>query len=474
MGTYRTTPEQTSGFPKGIPYILGNELAERFSFYGMKSILTIYMTHHLVNSMGEPEYLNEERAKEIYHNFTAAAYFFPLLGGLLADRFLGKYMTIITLSLGYLVGHAALAMGDTGTGRGILEPIQWLFVGLIFIAVGAGGIKSCVSAHLGDQFGSRNKHLVSKVFSWWYFSINVGSAVSTFLTPRLLDDENYGPAWAFGLPGVLMALALLTFWFGRNKYAHIPPAGKGYLTEVLSYDGLRALLNLAPIFLIFVPAFWALFDQTGSAWTLQATRMDLMFLGIEWLPAQIQLANPILILILIPVFAYGVYPALGRVFEMTPLRKIGLGMFTTAGAFAITGWIETRIQAGDTVNIGWQLLAYVVLTAGEVMVSITSLEFAYTQAPKKMKSFIMGVYFFGVSLGNLFTAQVNSLMDAADGEEPALVLDGADYYWFFMTVMLGASIVYVVFAMFYKGRTFLQDEVDEAVEAGLAEGDPAA
>ncbi len=466
MGQHRTKPEQTSGFPKGIPYILGNEMAERFSFYGMKAILTVYMTQHLVDSMGEEATFNEERAKAVYHTFTAWAYFFPLIGGLLADRFLGKYRAIITLSLGYLIGHACLAAGDTGFGRGMLEPYQWLFIGLGFIALGAGGIKSCVSAHLGDQFGGQNKHLISKVFSWWYFSINVGSAVSSILTPWLLTE--YGPAVAFGLPGILMALALFSFWLGRNRYAHIPPTRVGYFDSVLDKQGLRALLNLTPVFLIFVPAFWALFDQTGSAWTIQAKSMDLQWMGRTWGEAQIQAANPILILILIPTFTYAIYPAIDKLFRLTPLRKIGIGLFTTAGAFAITGWIETRIQAGELVNIQWQLLAYVALTAGEVMVSITSLEFAYTQAPRKMKSLIMGIYFMGVFVGNMFTATVNGLLDSEEGQEPVLTLDGADYYWFFVKVMLAASVLFVVFAIFYKGQTYMQDEDEQGEGEGAS------
>ncbi len=471
MGQYRTTPEQTTKFPKGVPYILGNEMAERFSFYGMKTILTVFMTSHLVDSMGNDAHMSEERAKEVFHLFTGWAYFFPIVGGIIADRFLGKYLTIISLSLGYLLGHACLALGDTELGRGILEPVQWLFLGLIFIAVGAGGIKSCVSAHLGDQFGSKNQHLISKVFSWWYFSINFGSVISTLLTPYLLEEVG---AWAaFGLPGVLMALALLTFWLGRKKFAHIPPARAGYLEEVFSPQGRRAMLNLAPIFLIFVPAFWALFDQTGSAWVLQGEKMNQYVFGPEstpWLPSQIQAANPFLILVLIPLFSFVIYPLIDRVYRLTPLRKIGIGMFVTAGSFAIAGWLETRIQAGEAPSIAWQLVPYLALTAGEVMVSITSLEFAYTQAPRKMKSFLMGVYFLGVFVGNMFTAQINALMNTDDGKQAVLTLDGADYYWFFTAVMLVASVAYVVFAAFYKGQTYMQDEV----EVGLAEGDPAA
>ncbi|MCH7602821.1 MAG: MFS transporter [Planctomycetes bacterium] len=364
------------------------------------------------------------------------------------------------------VGHACLAMGDTGIGTGLMEPRMWLYVGLAFIAMGAGGIKPCVSANVGDQFGKDNQHLVSKIFSWFYFSINVGAMVSTLLIPVLL--AKVGPWLAFGLPGVLMLIATIIFWAGRHRFAHVPAAGwKSFKEETFSRDGLRALLYLSPIFLIFIPMFWAIFDQSGSAWVIQAAYMDRNFLGINWLPSQVQAVNPFLILVLIPIFAYGLYPLVDKVFKVTPLRKISVGLFLTVLAFAISGWIQYRIDGGATPNIGWQFLAYVVLTAAEVMVSITSLEFAYTQAPKKMKSFIMGVYFLGISLGNLFTAGVNYFIQNEDG---SVKLEGADYYWFFTGLMALTAVIFVFVAMFYKGQTYVQSEDDDTTDQAPPEG----
>src|SRR5262245_14801554 len=178
MVTYRTTPEHTTRLPPGIPYIIGNEAAERFSFYGMKGILTIFMTKHLLDSSGQPDFMSEEQAKAVYHLFTAAAYFFPLLGSLLADIVWGKFKTIMILSLGYCLGHGCLALMDLGPATGAFDMTPWMYAGMLFIAIGAGGIKPCVSANVGDQFGAQNQHLVSKVFSWFYFSINVGAMTS--------------------------------------------------------------------------------------------------------------------------------------------------------------------------------------------------------------------------------------------------------------------------------------------------------
>ena len=120
-------------------------------------------------------------------------------------------------------------------------------------------------------------------------------------------------------------------------------------------------------------------------------------------------------MVLIPVFSYAIYPAINKIFPLTSLRKIGIGMFVIAFAFVISAFIETRITAGEKPSIAWLLLAYVVLTCAEVMVSITGLEFSYTQAPKQMKSFIMAIFLLSISFGNVFTALVNTFIQNPDG-----------------------------------------------------------
>ena len=454
---YRTSPGDSTDLPSGIPYIIGNEAAERFSFYGMKGLLVIYMTTYMLASDGSPDRMGDEEARGVYHLFTAAAYFFPLLGAIIADAFWGKYRTILVLSLGYCIGHALIACGDFAFGTTLLPPRTWLLLGMIFIAVGSGGIKPCVSAHVGDQFGTNNDHLLSKTFSWFYFSINVGAALSMLLAEPLLHA--YGAWAAFGLPGVLMGLATFVFWMGRHHFVHIPPSGWAkFMERTFNPEGRRALLNLAPIFLVFIPVFWALFDQTGSSWVQQAKDMDLNFLGIEWYQSQIQIANPVLILILIPVFAYIVYPLAGRFVRVTPLGKISAGLFLTVVAYAIPVWIAYRITAGATPNIAWQLLAYLLLTAAEVMVSITALEFAYTQAPPAMKSLVMGVYLLGVSFGNFFASGVNFGLDAFRHEDGTTMLEGANYFLFFTVLMLTAAVAFTIYSHFYRGNTFIQGD----------------
>ena len=443
---YRAAPLITPKMPPAIPYLISNEAAERFSYYGMRAILVVFMTEYLLTHDGVHDVMGEVEARTYFHLFALVVYLSPAMGALIADVFWGKFRTIVTLSIVYCLGHFMLALDHTRIG---------LVTGLALIAIGSGGIKPCVSANLGDQFGSANSHLITKAFYWFYFAINLGAGISTLATPWLL--KHYGPQFAFGLPGLLMLVATWVFWLGRWQYAHIPPKGLGFLKELVKRESLQAMLRLAPIYL-FVAFFWALYDQTGSAWVLQAKKMDRLWLGIEWLPSQIQVVNPFLIMLLIPVFSYVIYPVIHTVFPLTPLRKIGMGFFVTVVAFVLVAEIETQISMGLRPNIVWQLFAFVVITAAEVMVSITCLEFSYTQAPKPLKSFVMALFLLSVSLGNAFTSFVNYFIQNEDGTSK---LAGAAYYWFFVGVMLVVSVVFVFVAKSYKGKTYVQGEEDE-------------
>lgn len=438
---YATQPVATPSMPPGIPFIIGNEAAERFSFYGMRAILVVFMTEYLRDRSGAPAHLTDAQAMVYYHSFQSAAYFFPLAGALLADIFLGKYLTILSLSVVYCFGHLALALDDTLGG---------LQVGLTLIAIGSGGIKPCVSAHVGDQFGKANSHLLEKAFYWFYFSINAGSFISTLWIPSLL--KSHGPRVAFAIPGILMLVATLVFWIGRRRFVHIPPGGVGFLKDALSTDGFGTLVRLSVIYL-FVAAFWCLSDQAYSAWVIQARSMDLHFLGNDWLPSQISAVNPLLVLAYIPLFAYGIYPLLNRCFTLTPLRKIGLGLILPAVAFMLSYWIELRIAAGLKPNIGWQLLGHALMTAGEVLSYATCLEFSYTQAPPRMKSMVMSLMLASIAVGNGFTAIVNHAIQNADG---TIKLTMANYYLIFAIGMAIVTVIYVPFAMAFKERSRLQ------------------
>ena len=204
--------EGNGPMPRQIPYIIGTEGCERFSFYGMRNILTPFLISTLLLFLPQPDRAGE--AKDVFHTFVIGVYFFPLLGGWLADRYFGKYDTIFWLSLVYCAGHACLAFWD--------DNLNGFYFGLFLIALGSGGIKPLISSFVGDQFDRSNKNKAKVVYDAFYWMINFGSFFASLLMPIFL--RSYGASVAFGIPGLLMLIATIVFWMGRKKYVHVPPA----------------------------------------------------------------------------------------------------------------------------------------------------------------------------------------------------------------------------------------------------------
>src|SRR6266487_147635 len=424
------------------------------------------------------------QAEAWYHTFVSALYFLPIFGAILADAVFGKFWVVFWISIVYCLGHVTLALIGSPVAHA-MEPRYLLAVGLLLIAIGAGGIKPCVSTNVGDQFGESNKPLLTRVFNWFYFSISAGSAFSTLLIPWLLEPYKaasngmiaklpssvvsflesprlHSPDIAFGLPGIFMAIATVIFWFGRKKFVHIPPVGlRTYALEIFNKETGKILLNvLMPV--PFIMIFWALWQQNFSSWIIQAEKMDRHLFGIEWLSSQIQTVNPIFLLIMLPLFSYCIYPMVEKVVPLTPLRKIGAGLFVTVASFFIVALIQTRIDAGARPSIAWQVWAFVVLSAGETLVVPTYIEFSYTQGPVKLKSLVMCTPLLAISLGNQFTAVVNIVIQNPDG---TLKLQGASYFMFFVWVIFGTAVLFTIITPFYKGRTYLQDQTEVAGDA---------
>ncbi|MEQ1731574.1 MAG: oligopeptide:H+ symporter, partial [Vicinamibacterales bacterium] len=206
--------ERKAPLPKQIPFIIGNEACERFSFYGMRNILTKFLIGTMLLQYVPDKDMRELAAKDVFHTFVMGVYFFPLLGGWLSDRFFGKYNTILWFSLIYSVGQGCLAM--------FTDSREGFYAGLFLIALGSGGIKPLVASFVGDQFDQTNKHRAKAVFDAFYWSINFGSFFASLLMPIFLRD--FGPRVAFGIPGVLMLLATIIFWAGRGRYIRVPPS----------------------------------------------------------------------------------------------------------------------------------------------------------------------------------------------------------------------------------------------------------
>ncbi|TWI97636.1 POT family proton-dependent oligopeptide transporter [Mucilaginibacter frigoritolerans] len=478
-----------SRFPKSVPFIIGNEAAERFSFYGMRSILTLFLVKQFFNPTGSAALSQQAdaHANKLNHLFVMVAYALPFVGGMVADWFTGKYKLILYISMVYCLGHLLLSMFDTSLGG--------FEFGMLVVAIGAGGIKSCVSANVGDQFDASNQDLLSKIYGWFYFSINAGSMLSTIAIP--ITYRLYGPKWAFGIPGILMALATLIFFLGRKLYVKVPPQGvnRNNLVFITFYalthigqrrpgeslldvakgpfdpekvEGMKAVYRVMAVF-FFALAFWAVWDQCLSEWTLYAAKSDrninLGFTSFVIDPGSVSTFNTVFLMIFIVLFNYGLYPFLDKLgLKTTPLRRLGTGLILTALSFVVIAFTHNSIEHGGTPSIWWQILAFMILSAAEVLVSITGLEYAYTHSPKSMKSTMTGLWLLVVSFGNLITAVVNSFIEG--GGWWARNLKGANYEWFFV-IFIGVFVVAFLFiSPRLKERNYITDPyVDNQVIA---------
>jgi POT family proton-dependent oligopeptide transporter len=529
-------PDPKAPLPRQIPYIIGNEACERFSFYGMRNILVEFLIGSVILA-ALPMVDREGYAKDVFHSFVIGVYFFPLLGGWLSDRFFGKYNTVLWFSLVYCAGHACLALFESNrTG---------FFTGLFLIALGSGGIKPLVVSFVGDQFDQSNKHRARVVFDAFYWIINFGSFFASLLMPLVL--RNWGPAWAFGIPGILMFIATLIFWLGRRKYVHVPPAGhdpNGFLQVVRSallrhgsgpgtvvagvgvlgavaflllwavdaaiwpdswgfvitaclslglligavgwgtslqierarashpeeaIEGVRAVLRVLIVFALVTP-FWSLFDQKASTWVIQGQAMAMP--TFAWLPdglasalrgwfaspSQMQALNPLFVMLLIPFNNLVLYPALRRWgMNPTPLKRMGWGIALSGLSWILAGLIQLRLDSGAEMSIGWQTLPYLLLTFGEVLVSATALEFAYSQAPHAMKGVIMAFWYLTSTFGGLWVLLTNAgvrhpavieRISSTGLSEPAFLM------FFFAAFAFLAAAAFIAYARRYPPKDY--------------------
>ncbi|XP_019695393.2 solute carrier family 15 member 2 isoform X2 [Felis catus] len=363
-----------SNYPLSIAFIVVNEFCERFSYYGMKAVLTLYFLYFL--------HWNEDTSTSIYHAFSSLCYFTPILGAAIADSWLGKFKTIIYLSLVYVLGHVVKSLGALPILGGQMVHTVLSLVGLSLIALGTGGIKPCVAAFGGDQFEEKHAEERTRYFSVFYLSINAGSLISTFITPMLRGDvQCFGEdcyALAFGVPGLLMVIALVVFAMGSKIYRKPPPEGNivsqvvkciwfaisnrfnnrsgdipkrqhwlDWAAEKYPKQLIMDVKALTRVLFLYIPLpmFWALLDQQGSRWTLQATRMN-GNLGVFVLqPDQMQVLNPLLVLIFIPLFDLVIYRLVSKCgINFSSLRKMAVGMILASLAFAVAAAVELKIN----------------------------------------------------------------------------------------------------------------------------------
>ncbi|XP_030344241.1 solute carrier family 15 member 2 isoform X4 [Strigops habroptila] len=340
-----------SNYPLSIAFIVVNEFCERFSYYGMRAVLTLYFLSFF--------HWDENLSTAVYHAFSALCYFTPVIGAIMADSWLGKYKTIIYLSIVYVVGHLIKSVGAIPSLGNQVVHVILSMVGLFLIALGTGGIKPCVSAFGGDQFEEEHTSERSKFFSIFYLSINAGSLISTFVTPVLRVVFIAGSGLYRKTPpqGNILLEVCKCIGFAiknrlKNRSSQIPKRDHwlDWASEKYSKQLIGEVKMVTRVLFLFIPLpmFWALFDQQGSRWTLQATKMNADF-GIYVLqPDQMQFLNPLLILVFIPIFDLGLYPLINMCkFNFTPIRKMATGMILAGMAFGLAAIVEVKINETD-------------------------------------------------------------------------------------------------------------------------------
>uniref|UniRef100_A0A8C5B779 Solute carrier family 15 member 1-like n=1 Tax=Gadus morhua TaxID=8049 RepID=A0A8C5B779_GADMO len=491
------------GYPLSIFFIVVNEFCERFSYYGMKAVLVLYFRYFLR--------WDDDLAITIYHTFVALCYLTPILGAIVADSWLGKFKTIVYLSIVYTLGQVVMAISaihditdanKDGTPDNMTFHVALSMVGLILIALGTGGIKPCVAAFGGDQFNEHQEKQRSTFFSIFYLSINAGSLLSTIITPILRAQECgiYSQQkcypLAFGVPAALMVVALIVFIVGSRMYTKVAPKGNIMLEvckciwyavknrfrnrsssipkrehwmdwadekyEKLLIAQIKMVLKVLFLY-IPLPMFWTLFDQQGSRWTLQATTMDGDFVSLCLFKLFLMsTVNPILILGFVPIVDSVIYPL---------IAKCGLNFTYVAefqnrpnGDIAVTnghtecGGLRPEEDIGpNVVHMAWQIPQYFLMTMGEVVFSVTGLEFSYSQAPSNMKSVLQAGWLFTVAVGNIIVLIV---------AEVAQLPDQWAEYVLFAALLIFVCVVFSIMAYFYT----YTDPAE--VEARFAELEP--
>lgn len=474
MATGDVAAKALTTHPTGFWFIFFGELAERCSFYGMRGLLAFYLIHVFGKEKSE--------ASEVVHLYMAGCYATGLLGGWIADRFLGKYWTIVLFAVPYVIGQLLIGLSD----------LTLMYLALVILAFGSGVIKPNVSTLMGmtyDQQRPGQDLLRSRAFGYFYMAINVGSLLAYQVCPLVRDyygridpatntlaDPRAGYLAGFLFPAALMAVALAIFAAGKRFYATEDVGANRAADAADAAEKWRVVGRLAGLFAL-VLFFWLVFDQKATTWIYFASDyLDIRFTTpfavagrTEWRipPESMASANPFLILCFVPLLNWLFVRLAAGGYRVRATDKITAGFVLTAGACAIhalAGWLATEPDGTVTrVSVVWQLLAYVSLTLGEVLISVTGLELAYAAAPRSLKSFVTALWFVPIFVANLFSSQLaktypNTVKPGEAVKTPVLELynvkffelpqfrTAQEYFLFLTALLLVVAAAFVVVA----------------------------
>lgn len=422
--------------PTGFWFIFWGELAERCAFYGIRTLLFLYLTTVLAFS--------DAYATQVSSTFKAGCYLSPLLGGFLADRFLGKYWTIVGFSVPYVCGMLLMGVGTEYAVYG----------GLALLALGSGTIKPNISTLMGLTYDERrpgDTKIRDDAFYMFYFAINLGAVISSYLLPIVAKPTgafgDRGYFVAFMITAGLMGLALALFASGKRHYAHEQVRDREPLTPEQRKEQWTVLYQIGGLFLL-VSLWWAAYDLKDNIWIAFARdRIDLQLTETWTLqPNQLIALNPFLILILVPtlnLFWKAIDPT-GTRFPSP--RKMFVGFLLMSGTYAVLAGAGYLSAAGTKVSILWMVAAFVIMTVSEVMVSVIGLELAFRAAPPRMKSFVTACWLLTVFVANLLTIPIARLK-LYDTFGPGPFFAG------YAVAMVGAAAAFAVMGRRFQRQT---------------------
>ncbi len=490
------------GHPKGLYMLFFAEMWERFSYYGMRALLIFYLTKHWL--------FDDGKSNLIYGAYTSLVYITPVLGGYLADRYLGQRKAVLFGGILLMCGHFLMAVEGVG---GQSDPtINIFWTALAFIIVGSGFLKANISVMVGQLYSLTDTRR-DGAYTVFYMGINLGAAVGTILVGYL--GETIGWGYGFGLAGIGMLAGLIVFVLGKKTLlgGGEAPAPLAKNTEWTLYgvglaavavvwalvqyqDVIQTLLIIsgfallgyvvyeafklephardrifAILFLIALnPLFWGLFEQAGGSINLYTDR----FVDRAGVPATLfQSINPIYIILLAPIFA-GLWVTLGRRgLEPSAPAKFGLALLQVGAGFLVFVWGAQSVGSAVMTPVIFVFLLYLLHTTGELCLSPVGLSAMNRLAPKFMASLIMGAWFYMTAVGNFVAGKIG---EATGGESGEMSKEGTlAIYDKIGWISVGVGVIVLALSPFVKKLMHLDTLRDDRDLAGDRElGEPQA
>lgn len=505
MAIAASRKENALGHPKGLYMLFFAEMWERFSFYGMRGILVFYLVQHWMFSQGE--------GSLILGAYGSMVYITPVLGGWLADRYLGQRKAVLFGGVLLALGHLFMVFEGNGGQDDAAISVFWLALALII--VGSGFLKANISVMVGQLYKLTDARR-DAAYTIFYMGINVGAAAGTILVGYL--GQTVGWAYGFGLSGIGMVVGLIVFVLGKNalrgageapsllaKKKELLIYAAGFAAVVLMWfliqyrEAIQLLLILcglgllgyvlfeafkmpkqprerifAILFLIALnPLFWGLFDQAAGSLNLYTDE----FVDIGDVPASLfQSINPIYIILFAPLFAMA-WQWLGkRGLEPSAPAKFALALAQVGAGFLVFAWganqfgVNTRID-GEMVFVTpmiFLFLIYLLHTTGELCLSPVGLSAMNRLAPSFMASLIMGAWFYMTAVGSFLAGKIGEATGGEDGEmtqELTLAI-----YTQIGWVAVGAAVIVLALSPIVKRWMHLETLHDDNVGDGLLGG----